>query len=665
MGSFGYANSIEGDVYIQRLASYIKRNEEALANGLLCFSKNKATVNKVKPIRLTFTIHHLYYLTERIDQSTLGVDVGPLNVKLDNPNHEPTFVSFMANNARSSRHFDSDARSITSMNSMKSIVSSASVYWRSFSLSNDPKVIKKDIKYLYSSFTKIPCLILTPKTKINSISSYEEYPCDTSVPIKMFKNLQVLEMIEYEPNEIFGWNFLSDQLRILIIRKSKITDMAEVLFHLVQDDANGRSSFNTTKQKSIQLDPPFDLRTSIDELNTVFKYKRERGQTNASNGAGSIGGAEYGCSGSFNERKWLVLKQLTILETSIAYIPRQTLKPLVNLVKLNLSNNLLEELPDGLDELDNIKYLNLADNFITNLKNLPSNLAHLLTLNLNNNKLATLDGLDNLVSLEKIDLRRNKLAEVKALKSLVQLVDSTKLDNVYLSHNPLPKNYRVDLFNLFNGVKYKNAVKIDDSRPGYFEKAMLLDQENAAKNLAQFMRLHSSIYQHQRQNSTQLPESMLSAKTVATTETTETDTTATNVEKVSGNAAPTSPVSKEDEIVHTIRNLHLDTSHKQRSPQQPVGSGPAKVKRYDLSHTILSTSISLLSQPSSPLHTNSNVMNKIDSPNLMKMTHLNSSSSSIPSTQSMKRSNTLVDIENHNPAPSIVTPVQVTARMST
>ncbi|KAI5970928.1 hypothetical protein CANMA_000088 [Candida margitis] len=659
MGGFGYANSIEGDVYIQRLASYIKKNEEALANGLLCFSKNKTTVNKIKPIRLTFTIHHLYYLTERIDQSTLGVDVGPLNVKLDNPNHEPTFVSFMANNARSSRHFDSDARSITSMNSMKSIVSSASVYWRSFSLSNDPKVIKKDIKYLYSSFTKIPCLILTPKTKINSISSYEEYPCDTSVPIKMFKNLQVLEMSEYEPNEIFGWNFLSDQLRILIIRKSKITDMAELLFHLVIEDANGRSSFNATKQKSIQLDPPFELKSSIDEPNTTFKYKRDRGYTNASNGAGSIGGAGHGHSENLHDHKWSVLKQLTISETSIAHIPRDTFKPLVNLVKLNLSNNLLEKLPEGLDQLVNVKYLNFADNFITSLKSLPPNLENLLTLNLNNNKLANLDGLENLISLEKIDLRRNKLSEVKVLKPLVQLVENNRLDNMYLSHNPLPKNYRVDLFNLFSGVKYKNTVKIDDSRPGYFEKAMMLDQEGATKNLAHFMDHHSFEHQHTRQNSAQLQESIISSKTIATTETTGTDTIATT-----GTLTPSSVVSKQDEIVNKIRNLHLDTSNKQRSPQQQA-VGPAKVKRYDLSHTILSTSISLLSQPSSPLHTNSNLTNKLDSPNSMKMTHLNSSSSSVPSTPSMNRSNTLVDIENHNPAPSIVTPVQVTARMST
>ena len=125
MGTFGYHdNSIEGDEYIQRLSTYIRKNEEALANGLLCFSKHRNTTLKVKPLRLSFTIHHLYYITERIEQSPLGVEVGPLNIKLDNPNHEPTFISFMANNARSSKHFESDTRSISSINSMKSIVSS-------------------------------------------------------------------------------------------------------------------------------------------------------------------------------------------------------------------------------------------------------------------------------------------------------------------------------------------------------------------------------------------------------------------------------------------------------------------------------------------------------------------------------------------------------------
>lgn len=475
-------NSIDGDVYIQRLSSYIRRNEEALANGLLCFSKNRQP--KVKPLRLSFTIHHLYCLTERIETSPLGVDVGPLNIKLDSPNHEPTFISFMANNARSSKHFESDAKSITSINSMKSIVSSASVYWRNFAFSKDPMVVNKDLKYLYLLFTKIPCLILTPKTKINSISGYQEYPCDTSVPVKMFKNLQVLEMIDYDPNEIFGWNVLSEQLRILIIRNLKINDITEVLFALVLDDENGRLSFNTRKKPDI-----FDHNSSFSDDNNAFKYRRERAMTALALPREFLDLKPE--RPELPERKWLFLKQLTVSETSITLIPPHAFSPLGNLVKLNLSGNLLDALPDGLDQLVNIKYLNFADNYITNLRNLPRNLKHLLTLNFNNNKLTEIEGIEHLHSLEKIDLRQNSLNELSLLKPLVVqfIKNPDRFTNIYLSGNGLAKGYRTELFNLFNGVKYKNTMKLDDLRPGYFELALLLDAEAAFRALEKYFDL--------------------------------------------------------------------------------------------------------------------------------------------------------------------------------
>ncbi|KAI5961854.1 uncharacterized protein KGF55_003825 [Candida pseudojiufengensis] len=720
MGSFGYNNnSIEGDLYVQRLSSYIKKNEESLANGLLCFSKNKVAIHKIKPLRLTFTIHHLYYLTERIESSNLGIDVGPLNIKLDNPNHEPTFISFMANNARSSRIIESDS---ISLKSIKSINSMVSIWSKNFSnIKREPKLIKKDLKYLYSSFTKIPCLILTPKTKINSIQSYEEYPCDTSVPIKIFKNLQVLEIIEYEPNEIFGWNLLSDQLRILIIRKSKINDMSEIIYDLVVDDENGRSSFNSNTRKQQQ----FDESTLTHDSNDIFRNKRERGNTNASNGAGSIEKQQSNENSSSSEAKWSVLKQLTISETSITHVTKNVLKPLHNLVKLNLSNNLLQNLPEGLDQLVNIKYLNFSDNYITDLKNLPSNLKHLLTLNLNNNKIINLNGLEKLISLEKIDLRRNQITELSDCKSLVLLYQNVKnFDNVYISQNSLPKNYRVDLFNLFNGVKYKNNnIKIDDSKPGYFEKAMLLDQESALKNLNQF--LGAEIVDDNTKLKLQLQE--IQQKFSNSNDKDKDDETIATLNTL----VPSSP--KINELDNGIKDLKIDTSKPptspspsvvpnrsittnsastsvQTSPQQQQQPNNRKLK--NLSHTALQ----YLSQPSSPLHNNQNMLNKIietspystttsihdnnskntiittttTSPKITsspshhltnKMLHLNSSNSSIPSSlKSMKKStSTFIDLEkdntndtNSNPnnsnslaAPNIVTPLQVTARMST
>ncbi|ODV81082.1 L domain-like protein [Suhomyces tanzawaensis NRRL Y-17324] len=694
MGTFGYTETIEGDVYIQRLSTYVRRNEEALANGLLCFSKNRNTAIKVKPLRLTFTIHHLYYITERIESSPLGVDVGPLNVKLDNPNHEPTFISFMANNARASKHFDSDTRSISSINSMKSIVSSASVYWRSFALSKDPKVINKDIKYLYSSFTKIPCLILTPKTKINSITSYEEYPCDTSVPLKMFKNLQVLEIVDYDPNEVFGWHILSEQLRILIVRNSKLSSINELLFNLVIDDESGRSTFNTHKQtrkfndlfhsSGTATSVPADESFSEDVIqagNNAFRYpKRERATTTS--GAGSLPKesffAELNSSNpttkdyqTLPDSKWSYLKQLTVSETSITSIPAFIFKPLTNLVKLNLSNNLLEELPDGLDQLINIKYLNFADNYITDLRKLPTNLAYLSAINFNNNKLSDLSGLENLSSLEKIDLRRNELQSLQSLKPIVlQFIKNPQVfNNVYLSNNKLPKTYRSDLFNLINGAKYKNNMKIDDSRPGYFESALLLDSENSFKYLEKFLKESDVSKEH-----------------------TPADHDVTAIfNGVTQDPSPPTPIpdyKKGHRRAHTLEALMEPFSVMKIVAENDENADKQK-RKYELSHSVFTTSptvvqsdsnsiSSTLKTPNSPLSTNHNLINKLELPSTysskatLLSVHLNGSNPSISGSPSnMKKSSTLsqLDMETASisttTAPNVVTPVQVTARMST
>lgn len=678
MGTFGNDTSIEGDVYVQRLATYVRRNEEGLANGLLCFSKVRSS-SKVTPLRPSFTIHHLYYITERIESSSLGVDVGPLNVKLDTPNHEPTFISFLANNARTLRHFESDARSISSINSVKSIVSSASVYWRSFAFSKDPKVIQKDVKYLYSSFTKIPCLILNPKTKINTISGYEEYPCDTSVPLKMFKNLQVLELVEYEPNEVFGWHTLSEQLRILIIRNSKVSDIAEVLFTLVLDDETGRSSFSNTRhsKKLEALGENF-------ESNTAFKYSRkERAMTAGNSGVRDVnlGDGKWSTQTlltsptdqnptTLPDNKWFYLKQLTVTESSITSIPAFVFKPLSNVVKLNLSNNLLEDLPEGLDQLQNVKYMNFADNYITSLKKLPLNLIHLTTLNFNNNKITNIDGIKNLATIDKIDLRRNKLKDIKLLKPLLQQVmkPDSKFNNIYISSNPLPKTYRADLFNLFNGAKPKNAIKLDDSRPGYFESAMLLDAEGATKAFAKFMGFESP-----QEDNVQPQQDTVQVTLSQLPKTPERQTAKNRQSKSNGDFLDiTTSVALLNlhDIEATIANrkhASIMTTASTTASTTPTVSTPTTAEQVNVlpspSLTFTKSSMPLL-----PIQNLSNqaqfCTNKIPSiarqtfPSPMMHQSVNGSANTLKSSGTMTR----LDLDStllQNPAPSVITPVQV------
>lgn len=690
MGTFGNESSMEGDVYVQRLATYIRRNEEGLANGLLCFSKARQ-VTKIKPLRPSFTIHHLYYITERIEASSLGVDVGPLNIKLDTPNHEPTFISFMANNAKTLRQFESDARSITSINSVKLIVSSASVYWRSFAFSKDPKVIQKDVKYLYLSFTKIPCLILNPKTKINTIAGYEEYPCDTSVPLRMFKNLQVLELVEYEPNEVFGWHVLSEQLRILIIRNSKVSDLAEVLLTLVVDDETGRSSFSNPRRRHDD-DSMFRYRQRAMTNGTRERDDRwqdtwniredkwkesDRGHEKSGERPSKEGGKHkekkidrettkskekdkikdtakaketekwQDNTTTLQDNKWFHLKQLTVCEGSITQIPAFVFRPLTNLVKLNLSNNLLEELPDGLHHLVNIKYMNFADNFITSLDKLPAGLAHLTTLNFNNNRLASIAGIENLAAIEKIDLRRNKLQDIGSLLPLVQQVARTDsvLSNIYILSNPLPKTYRADLFNLFNGARPKNTVKLDDSRPGYFESAILLDAEGAARMYAKYTADESPV-------------------------------TATQTPKTPERQVLRAKQSKGD-VVEAVALLHIQDleatiSSRKHASVMTTASTTASTAQQASTPTENSSvlpSPSLTFTKNMPLLPNQNLSNQalvctkipsirqsFQSP--MMHQSVNGSATTLKSSSTIAR----LDLDLtllHNPAPSVITPVQV------
>lgn len=687
MGAFGNDSSIEGDVYVQRLATYIRRNEEALANGLLCFSKTR-TLSKVKPLRPSFTIHHLYYVTERIANSTLDVDTGPLNIKLDTPNHEPTFISFMANNARNQRHFESDAKSITSINSVKSIVSSASVYWMSFSFSKDPKVIQKDVKYLYSSFTKIPCLVLSPHTKINSIAGYEEYPCDTSLPLRMFKNLQVFELFEYEPHEVYGWHTLSEKLRILIVRKTKVSDLAEILFSLVIDDENGRSSFNSNRQsRKFPYSNSPDVNEAQNLMTSQSRMRLERTMSTPHFLSNSWRDGSYNpredkhmhsnilnelSSNKLPDAKWQYLKQLTVSESSIGSVMPYVFEPLTNLVKLNLSGNLLEDIPDGLHHLRNIKYINLADNYITNLKKLPLNLKHLTTINFNNNKIESLDGIQNLSTVQRVDLRRNKLSALSQLRGLIQLValPGAELNNIFISSNSLPRTYRAELFNLFNGARPKNEIKIDDSRPGYFESAMLLDPEGSLKHYRKFMNLDSpedSELQASEQESVAVPPAIskelnLRPRTPerqrVSSRLTSTSDVLESLTKLDIQDLENTITSRKQSSVMTTASSTAETTPKVFTPTSLVNSAQSSPSLKSFPKTILPLlpNQNLGNQPHYPTGKMPPMVRQYLSP-MLYMTG-NGSESTLRSSVTMHR----IDLDSpatQNPAPSVITAVQV------
>lgn len=172
-----------------------------------------------------------------------------MNVRLENIHADvppSNYVSFLGN-APKSRGRQADADSLKSVSSVRSVMSSMSSMWSSFTLSNSAAKQEKqmaqfrdDIKYLYSCFTKIPALRLSPDHRAHLISGFEEFPFDAAVPLFAFKNLSALEICDLDFRSFYGWDRLAEQVRSLTVRRANVDDPFDLLFNIVLDDMDKR-----------------------------------------------------------------------------------------------------------------------------------------------------------------------------------------------------------------------------------------------------------------------------------------------------------------------------------------------------------------------------------------------------------------------------------------
>ncbi|KAI1134179.1 hypothetical protein F5Y05DRAFT_242406 [Hypoxylon sp. FL0543] len=297
-------DSEDGELYIKRLAVYIRTNEKALANALqlrrspgprhgpsqsvssiqapkspsplperpstsasvssplataLSFGSLSLTSNSVKSARLSLTPHHLFYLLSRFEE--LGIPVGPMKVRLENLHDTSTsanYVSFLSSSQRTKSR-GSDAVSIRSVSSIRSVMTGMSALWNSFGIGSSisaarverqKAALQADLKYLYSAFTKIPCLRLAPDWRTKLIKGYEEFPFDSAVPLYVFKNLQDLEVNGIDFRQFFGWDRLAEQIRSLTLKRANIEDPADILIDIVLDDMDKRRRRSSKAQSS-------------------------------------------------------------------------------------------------------------------------------------------------------------------------------------------------------------------------------------------------------------------------------------------------------------------------------------------------------------------------------------------------------------------------------
>ncbi|KAJ4292295.1 hypothetical protein N0V88_005927 [Collariella sp. IMI 366227] len=226
----------------------------ALSLGALSF-----TSHTVKSAKLALTPHHLFYLLSRFEE--LGIPVGPMKVRLENLHDSTTsanYVSFLGQSQRSKSR-GSDVGSIRSVSSIRSVMSGMSALWASFGIGSgisaartekQKAALQADMKYLYSAFTKIPCLRLAPDWRARLIKGYEEFPFDSAVPLYVFKNVQALEVSDIDFRQFFGWDRLADQLRSLTVKRACLDDPADILIDIVLDDMDKRRRRTAKNQAS-------------------------------------------------------------------------------------------------------------------------------------------------------------------------------------------------------------------------------------------------------------------------------------------------------------------------------------------------------------------------------------------------------------------------------
>lgn len=402
------------------------------------------TSQTIKPAKLTLTPHHLFYLLSRFED--LSIPVGPMNVRLENIHTDasPTnYVSFLGN-AHRNKTKSSDRDSIHSVSSVRSVMSGMSSLWSSLRMGSNSAakaekqkaLLQEDLRYLYSAFTKIPCLRLAPDHKAHLIAGYEEFPFDTAVPLFAFKNVTALEIHDVDFRQFYGWDRLAENLRSLTVKRAGVDDPADLLINIVLDDidkrrrrsAKGNSSYPTPwataspSSKHTQLarsdSPPSSLST-VGQQSTSPRgpaarepparaHQRQRstsptrplssrhgsshiyGRNSAStpnirrssgSSSSSVRSATPRGSSSnllslgwFPATKWRFLRHLSLADNALTDISASGLAPLANtLQSLDLSANLFTEIPDSLASLTCLRALNLSSCMIASLHSLGRN----------------------------------------------------------------------------------------------------------------------------------------------------------------------------------------------------------------------------------------------------------------------------------------------------
>lgn len=467
-----------GDDYLRRLASFIRVNEKNLAEAGLprrprnarpasssvkLFSSlgwlgkdpfnNSSSLHK--PMTLSIDTHHLFYVLMRLEAS--GYDIGNLDVYIEAPSRPMNYINLYP------EQHSSETLSLASFRSSLSAASRISLgnWWNR----SDPITLDSGMRYLYSSFTKLPALSICAPSKKVIAELLNDSPSQNAVPLDAFKNLQALQCEDIDPRTLLGWDRLAESLRSLRIRKSGLQDMSEIFLGAVLDDQSRRQgSVSRKRQRNIPEGPI--TRASFPSTSLTNIEDEDSGVENITSNVPS-----FVPSSQLTNHKWTFLKHLYLSDNELTFFPADLFPYLTSVTHLDLSSNLFVAIPSGLGTLHNLLSLSLADNLIDSVVGINLNLGQVLSLNLAHNRLESLCGLERLLAVEKVDLRNNLLEETAEVGRLATL---PHISEIWIEGNPfveIEAGYRVSCFDYF--WKEGKTILLDGTVPGFYEKHYL------------------------------------------------------------------------------------------------------------------------------------------------------------------------------------------------
>ncbi|KAJ3850325.1 hypothetical protein EV368DRAFT_45566 [Lentinula lateritia] len=466
-----------GDDYIRRIAAFIRGNERNLAelgfvrrrnprrpaetnasalyNPLTWFG-SESTGSPPKSVVMSIDTHHLFYLLMRLE--ALNLPVGTLDVRVDSPSRPLSYINLFP---------DSDKTETLSLSSFRSTFSAVSAlslgvgWWGR----PEPPKVDTELKYIYSSFTKLPALSVTAPTRKLITELANEPSNENAIPMDSFKNLQSLECTDIDPRSLLGWDYLAESLISLRIKKSGLEDVSDIFIGAVLDDQARRAgSASRMRMRRIPHGP--ERRTyfySAQLPDTVQEVADE--ETSSTNSIPPTTPPEL------SPRKWASLRFLSLSGNDLTFFPTELTLYLTSITHLDLSSNLLNSVPEGLSALYNLVSLNLCDNMIESVLGIYTQLGSVTSIDLSRNRLESICGLERLHALERVDLRHNAIEESSEIGRLALLPN---ISNVWIEGNPFTEyeeSYRVTCFDFF--WKEGKTILLDGSLPGFYEKKNL------------------------------------------------------------------------------------------------------------------------------------------------------------------------------------------------